>query len=107
MSTTIEMQGANCRIAVEGEMTIFVAQELKLSLQEPLASASEIEVDLSQVSEIDAAGLQLMVALKIEAIAHGSQVRFINHSAPVQELLELSDLIGFFGDPMILEPEAA
>jgi len=107
MTISIEMKGADCHIAVEGEMTIFVAQELKLELQAPLSNASEIEMDLSQVTEIDAAGLQLMLAAKIESIARGIKLRFINHSATVQELLELSDLVGFFGDPIVLEREVA
>lgn len=107
MTIRIEMKGADCHIAIEGEMTIFVAQELKLELQAPLSSASAIEVDLSQVTEIDAAGLQLMVATKIESTARGIKLTFTNHSAAVQEILELSDLVGFFGDPLVLEAEIA
>lgn len=105
MTIRIEMKGADCHISVEGEMTIFVAQELKLELQTPLANASSIEIDLSQVTEIDAAGLQLMLAAKIESMARGGKLSFINHSTPVREILELSDLVGFFGDPLVLEPE--
>jgi len=107
MTINIEMKGSGCHMAIEGEMTIFAAQELKLEMQEFLASASEIEVDLSQVTEIDAAGLQLMLAAKIASIARDIPLRFTSHSTPVQELLELSDLIGFFGDPIILEREFA
>ncbi len=107
MTISIEMKGAACQIAIEGEMTIFVAQELKLELQAPLSNSSEIEVDLSQVTEIDAAGLQIMLTAKIDSIASQSKLRFINHSPAVQEILELSDLVGFFGDPIVLESETA
>ena len=107
MPININMQKDSCQIVLEGEMTIFVAQELKEALAEPLIKAREIDVDLSQVTEIDAAGLQLMLMAKLEAIARGSELRFSGHSAPVQEMLDLTDLVGFFGDPLVIQSQPA
>ncbi len=103
MPIQVEMKGEACRIAIEGEMTIYVAQELKSELLAPIKDNDAIEIDLSQVTEIDAAGLQLMLVTKIESLARGIKLGFINHSAPVQEMLVLSDLVGYFGDPVISE----
>lgn len=95
-------QGGHCRYAIEGEMTIYRAIELKQELMDKIAQHSEIEVDLSRVAEIDSAGLQLMVLAKLEAAARSKVLRFDGHSPAVMEILDLSDLAGFFGDPVVI-----
>lgn len=107
MAITVTMDEGLCRIAIDGEMTIFVAQELRDALLEPLAASQDIEVDLSAVSEIDAAGLQLMVMAKLETIIQHKTLRFSGHSAPVQEILDLSNLASFFGDPVVIQSQSA
>ncbi|BCM26186.1 STAS domain-containing protein [Methyloradius palustris] len=103
MAINIVMKKDLCQLAVDGEMTIFVAQELKAALEEPLAKAREIEFDLSQITEIDSAGLQIMLMAKIESITRGTQLRFTGHSASVQDMLDLTDLGSFFGDPVVIQ----
>jgi anti-sigma B factor antagonist len=89
-------------IAITGELTIYTAQELKNKLLDGLAANQELELDLSEVSEIDAAGLQLLVMVKQEATALGKVLRFTGHSMVVVDLLDLSGLAGFFGDPLLI-----
>lgn len=92
------------QFALEGEMTIYRAAELKEVLQPHIDHASVIEIDLSKVSEIDAAGLQLLIAAKLEALIRDKQLHFVGHSKPVLELLDLCDLGGFFGDQVVIFP---
>ncbi|HEY8157227.1 MAG TPA: STAS domain-containing protein [Methylobacter sp.] len=89
------------RIAIEGELTIYTALELKDKLLTGLSATEELELDLSDVGEIDAAGLQLLVMIKQEAAVLGKVVRFTRHSPVVLDLLDLSGLAGFFGDPLL------
>lgn len=91
-------------LSIAGEFTIFTANDLKARLLEAIASAesNDIDIDLSDVTEIDSAGLQLMVMAKREAVASGKNVRFCQHSGPVLDLIELCDLTGFFGDPILI-----
>jgi anti-anti-sigma factor len=89
------------RIAMGNELTIYTALELKDKLLTGLATTEELELDLSQVSEIDAAGLQLLVMIKQEAADLSKVVRFTGHSPVVLDLLDLSGLGGFFGDPLL------
>lgn len=96
------MKIAKQHIAVEGEMTISRALELKEALLPACIDGADLEIDLSGVTEIDASGLQLMMALKLESIVRNMQLSFTGHSAAVQEALELSDLAGFFGGPMLI-----
>lgn len=64
------------RVDLAGEFTILAAAELRERLLAALAAADEIEVDLSRVSEIDSAGVQLMVAAKREAAAREKVLSF-------------------------------
>ncbi|MHB1301153.1 MAG: STAS domain-containing protein [Burkholderiales bacterium] len=96
------MKNAKQQIAVEGEMTISRAMELKEQLLPACSEGRELEIDLSGVTEIDASGLQLMMAVKLESIVRNVPLSFTGHSAAVQEALELADLGGFFGDPMLI-----
>ena len=89
-------------IVISGELTIYTALELKDTLLTGLAMTDNLELDLSAVGEIDAAGLQLLVMIKQEAALLGKVIRFTGHSPVVIELLDLSGLAGFFGDPLLM-----
>lgn len=90
------------RIAIEDELTIYTALDLKGQLLTALLTTEELELDLSGVGEFDAAGLQLLVMIKQEAAALGKVLRFTGHSPVVVDLLDLSGLAGFFGDPLLI-----
>lgn len=106
MNVTVAAEDNACRIAVEGEMTIGTAAELLRSLATPLVRFEDVEVNLAGVCEIDSAGLQLMVAAKREALAKHKSLRFVEHSQAVLEVLDLCDLAGYFGDPLLLHSQA-
>ena len=90
------------KMAIEGELSICRAEELKRELLPLYETGRELEIDLSGVTEMDGAGLQLMVAMKIEAIDRDVRLSFTGHSAAVMEVLDLADLVGFFGDPVLI-----
>ena len=93
---------ATHRFEIKGELTIFTAAELRQQMLDVLEASAELEVDLSAVSEMDSAGMQLMVSAKKEAAARNKQLHFSGHSAAVVDLLELCDLTGYFGDPLLI-----
>ncbi len=97
-------KAATAHFAIEGEMTIYRAAELKDTIKPHIDHAGVIEIDLSKVSEIDSAGLQLLIAAKLEAMIRDKQLHFVGHSKPVLELLDLCDLGGFFGDQVVIFP---
>ena len=90
------------RLDIEGEMNIFTAAVLRERLLVSLAAGTEVEVDLSKVSDVDSAGLQLMLAAKRQADAGKQALRFTGHSAAVVDVLDLCDLASHFGDPVLL-----
>jgi len=89
----VTQQGNSSRIAIEGEMTIFTAAEIKQALLDALSSSDELTADLSSVGEADTAGLQLLLMAYNEAVNAGKALHFVQPSAAVQEILQLSDLV--------------
>ncbi|WP_108125796.1 STAS domain-containing protein [Saccharospirillum mangrovi] len=89
------------RVLIEGDMTIYTASEIKTPLWEAVQAAPVVEVDLSQVAELDSAGLQLLVLIK-KHLPDGSKVTFVNHSQVVIDVIELMQLAAYFNDPLVL-----
>lgn len=99
MSGETKRKGKIARLAIAGELTICTATEIKARLTDAMSHAKEVEVDLSGVSEMDTAGLQLMLIAKRSP---GKQVRFINHPRAVLRLIDLANLGGVLGDPLVI-----
>lgn len=92
-----------CEVRIDGELNIYGASAGKTALLAALSTGRETEINLSGVTEIDGAGLQLLLLVKREAVRHGRPLRLVSHSEAVLEVIELLGLAGFFGDPLILQ----
>jgi anti-anti-sigma factor len=78
---------------LEGELTIFRAAELKTVLledQRPLA------IDLSGVTEVDTAGVQLLMQLKKMALQSQASLSLVACSPAVMDVLEIFNLLSYF-----------
>lgn len=98
-------QTALLNVVVHGELSISTAATVRDDLLAALDIADEVEVDLTRVTEIDSAGLQIMVAAKREAGARRKVLRFLGHSPAVLDMLDLTDLAGYLGDPLVLQSD--
>jgi anti-sigma B factor antagonist len=96
----------SARLAIDGEMTIYRAAELKPLLLQALEAHGTLELDLSGVTELDTAGLQILVLAKQAAQAAGSVLRLAGHSQAVLDVFELLDMGAYFGDAMLVTPAA-
>lgn len=83
-------------------MSIYEAAPLKDLFKDTLENFENIEVNLANVAEIDCSGLQLMVALKNDALRLNKTLNFTHHSNEVIEFLDLFNITSFFGDPVII-----
>lgn len=90
------------RISLDGEMTIYRAADLKVTLLEALRKTRVLEVDLSAVTELDTAGLQVLMLAKQTAAAEQRELRLLQHSPAVVEIFEMLDLVAFFGDAVLI-----
>jgi anti-sigma B factor antagonist len=77
---------------LEGDLTIYRAAELKQVLLEAVDKTGPLEVDLSGVTELDTAGVQLLLLAKGAATARNKQIRLVNHSPAAVEVFELLHL---------------
>jgi anti-sigma B factor antagonist len=104
MPMSVESTGGRSLVHVSGEMTIFQAAELKPELLMCLRQNElrDVTFDLSQVSEIDTSGLQLMLMLKREAQELGKALTFTHHSPSVLAVVDLLNLGSELGDPLLL-----
>ena len=90
------------QLEISGEMTIFTAAAQKAELLDFLQSGKELEINLGKVTELDTAGLQLLILAKREAAKSARTLRFVMHSKVVRDILELANLTTGFGDQVVL-----
>lgn len=93
------------RYRLVGELAVFHADELKSKLLECLPQQGAAEIDLAQVSEVDTAGIQLLLLAKREAVARGCRLNFTHHSEALLEAINLLNLARDFGDPVVIPSE--
>ncbi len=106
MTIRAETKDGLSLLHIEGDMSIYTAAALKAELMPYITQPGEREIDLSGVSEIDSAGLQLLILAKREAARHASPLRLTGHSRAVLELLDLCNLVPYFGDPVLVFRDA-
>lgn len=90
------------RLKIRGDMNIYSAIELKQQLLDHLGAASVIEINLSQVGEMDTAGFQVLYLAKREAVNNGKTLRLISHSPTVLEVMDRYNRLAYFGDPLVI-----
>lgn len=105
MDIQIQSTPEQAGVALAGELDIYGVAEANEALRQALGSAQRVEVDLRDVEAIDGAGLQMLMAAKLEAVRLGRELVLSRHSEAVIEAIELAHLNAFFGDPMVLRAE--
>jgi anti-anti-sigma factor len=90
-------------LRIEGELTIFRAMELKPVI---LANPPVSKIDLSGVTDLDTAGLQLLMLAKKTARAQQRDVTLVGHSPAVLEVFELLNVAAYFGDHLVMDSRA-
>lgn len=89
-------------VELRGAFTIYEAAHYKRVLLDALEQAVDLEINLSRVSEIDTAGVQLLVLAKRAAIKEKKALRLTAHSQATLDAIDTYALAGFFGDPVII-----
>lgn len=79
-------------LSIVGELTILTAGDVKTALLVALEGTDELTVDLSGVTELDTAGLQVLLLAKREAAGVAKTVRFRSPSEVVMTILAITRL---------------
>ncbi len=77
------------KAVINGEMTIYQAQEHKDALLKALRGGKQLEINLSDVDEFDSAGFQVLCLLKKEADRLEKEVKLVECSPAIVEILDL------------------
>ena len=95
----VQVRGGQIRIF--GELTIQHAEDLKPLLLASLPTDGSVaRIDLAAVSEIDTAGIQLLMAANREVVNRGTALQIVAVSQVVQEALELFRQTTLMNPPM-------
>jgi anti-anti-sigma factor len=95
ISMSCEVDKREGRIHVRGEMTIYDAAALKVGLFDALADEPAGRLDLSEVTEIDTTGLQILLMSEKRCAARAAPFCIENPSSAVREVLDLLGRTGW------------
>jgi anti-anti-sigma factor len=87
-------------LKIDGELTIFRAMELKPVI---FAVPPVTEIDLSGVTDLDTAGVQLLMLAKKTAHAQARDIKLVGHSPAVMDVFELLNVAAYFGDHLVMD----
>ncbi len=90
------------RMTIKEDMTIYHAESLKAALMRGIERSTLLELDLSQVTEIDSAGIQLLMLAKRESQSRAKTLSITAHSPAVHELIDFFNIAAYFGDPLLI-----
>lgn len=93
---------ASQALVLTNDLTIYNAIDQKQMLITRLEQCARLELDLSQVAEIDTAGLQILILIKREAAKQGKELAIVAHSPAVRQTIDFCNLASFFGDPVLI-----
>ena len=82
---------ANGRVllSLRGSCLLSQGDRLWRLLRPEIAGADEIDLDLSQLEEIDGAGAALLQALRTEGLSRGARIAFVGGDPEVRRMIEL------------------
>lgn len=103
IQTTVTPELAN--VVLVGELDIYAVNEVNAVLRSVLLESEHVEVDLARVDTVDGAGLQALMAAKLEALRTARVLTLNRHSKALIEAIELTQVQVFFGDPVVLRAE--
>ena len=86
------------KLVMAEDMTIYNAMAQKEAFLRALQNCQELDVDLSQVGEMDTAGFQILLLIKREANKAQKTLQISAQSKAVGDLIELFNMSSYFTD---------
>ena len=93
--------GPACSVVLQGALDIYAAADVRARLSELITQHPLVELQMAAVDEIDASGVQILLAAKQQASNLEHSLKLSGHSPAVIDALELCDLLAYFGDPVV------
>lgn len=105
MRINVTASGDVVRARLGESLDISAAAEATESLLQLSGSEGTLEIELSSLTEIDTAGVQILLALRKERQISGKSVRFLHPSPQVLEAFCLYSLERFFDETLVSAKE--
>ncbi len=91
------LPGGATSLRLSGELTIYHAADLQQALLPLAAPGGDWALDLSGVTDIDSAGIQILLAARRTLAAHGAAIRLAACGPAAQAVFSLYGLADAFG----------
>jgi len=88
MALTIKNTKDKLSICIDGDFTIYIVEEYREAMAKKFLADRLLEVDLSEVDEIDASGLQLLVGMSNELSKNGNEMKITAASDVARDALD-------------------
>lgn len=82
---------------VEGELTIYHVNDFKKNLEKAIKKATNINLNLANVSEIDTSCFQLLMQAQTTCLENDKELKLSAVSQPIREVLEIFGMERHFG----------
>jgi len=105
MKINATKNGDQVKAKLQDSLDISTVSEARDNILQLLNSGKSIRFDLSSMTEIDTAGVQLVLAVRKEAVAQGKECRFVHPSPVVEEVFRALGR-GWIFDESVLTPQA-
>lgn len=92
MTHTIEALVDHTLVRVAGDLTIYEAPAIRDLVLQALQGASAVVIDLDGVTDVDSAGLQVLISARKSASLLGTPLTLRCQSDPVVALMDLCKL---------------
>lgn len=92
---------------LDGEVTIFQADELFSLLKPLVVENKDLTLDAGSVSEMDSSAVQVLLVVRDSLEANGKALTLVNHSDSVLDIMAVMGMSGHFNDPVLESAEAS
>lgn len=93
------MQPNDQPIKITGDLTIYQVAEWRERLLPALLGSNEIQLDLSEMGEIDTAGLQILIALNRQVADENGSFSIVSCSESVRQVIDFMKLGAWLSTP--------
>lgn len=97
MPLQIDNTDGKCMITMDGDLTIFQMAAYHEQLLAACQASQEMHIDLSRIEGMDAAGVQLLLAVHKQLAAAGGNLSLASPSDETLRVLTLFNLTDLFG----------
>lgn len=92
---------------LDGEITIFQADELFSLLKPLVVDDKDLTLDTGSVNEMDSSAVQILLVMRDALEANGKELTLVNHSDSVLDIMAVMGMSGCFNDPVLESGERA